>query len=97
MIPVVLNEWRISLRSNAAFCVDWIPGDVSLGRSGSGDAAMIWLSDFPLGFLISIHARSKQLSHEPLNTDRNIFRGDRRLIYLIIMFTFGLDSFEERK
>lgn len=57
------------MRSDASFCFDCMPGYVSLGTSGSRDAAMICLFDFPHGFLLSVHALSKQLSHEPLNTN----------------------------
>lgn len=57
------------MRSDASFCFDYSPGYVSLGTSGSRDAALISLFDFPHDFLLSVRALSKQLSHEPLNTN----------------------------
>lgn len=70
------------MRSDASFCFDYSPGYVSLGTSGSRDAALISLFDFPHDFLLSVRALSKQLSHEPLNTNWNLFGGDEFLIYL---------------
>lgn len=40
------------MRSDASFCFDCMPGYVSLGASGSRDAALVRLFDFPSDFLL---------------------------------------------